>query len=80
MLSLALKFTEILCTVVLSGTEQFRGLLVQARAVADDSPVGSFAATAGVTRLSSCERADVRIYIIIQCQDYSRVALVAEHT
>ena len=46
--------------VTLSGTVQFRGLLVQARSMADDSPVGSFTADdEGVTRLSSCDRADV---------------------
>lgn len=45
--------------VTLSGTVQFRGLLVQARSMADDSPVGSFTAESGVTRLSSCARSDV---------------------
>lgn len=49
-------------TLTLSGTVQFRGLLVQARSMADDSPVGSFTADdGGVTRLSSCDRADSAI-------------------
>lgn len=47
------------------GTVQFRGLLVQARTVADGSPVGSFTADdAGVTRLSSCDRRDVCFLIL----------------
>lgn len=45
--------------VTLSGSQSFRGLLVQARTVADDTPVGSFTAESGVTRLSSCDRPDV---------------------
>lgn len=53
--------------VTLSGTVQFRGLLVQARTMADDSPVGSFTADdGGVTRLSSCDRADVCFYNYVQ--------------
>ena len=55
--------------VTLSGTTSFRGLLVQARSMADDTPVGSFVAEAGITRLSSCARADVCfiIYNYIMC-------------
>lgn len=45
--------------VTLSGTVQYRGLMVQARSMADDSPVGSFTAESGVTRLSDCARSDV---------------------
>lgn len=47
--------------LTLSGTTSFRGLLVQARSMADDTPVGSFVAEAGITRLSSCARADSAI-------------------
>ena len=50
-------------SVTLSGTGgfDFRGLLVQARSVADDSPVGSFAPVDDRTRLSSCGRSDVSL-------------------
>ena len=50
----------VIYTVTLTGnTISFRGLMVQARAVADDTPLGSFQAEPDVTRLSDCSRADV---------------------
>lgn len=49
-------------TVTLSGSggEQFRGFLVQARTVADGSPVGVFTDTGPDVRLSFCSPAEVR--------------------
>ena len=53
----------ILCmlgAVCLSGSgAQFRGFLVQARSVADESPVGSFTASGTGQRLSSCTTPEV---------------------
>ena len=46
--------------VCLSGSgAQFRGFLVQARSVADESPVGSFTASGTGQRLSSCTTPEV---------------------
>jgi hypothetical protein len=47
--------------LTLSGSGDFRGLLVQARSIADNSPVGSFEDISALTRLSSCDRADSAI-------------------
>ncbi|CAI8006184.1 Scavenger receptor cysteine-rich type 1 protein M160 [Geodia barretti] len=47
--------------LTLSGSGDFRGLLVQARSIADNSPVGSFENISALTRLSSCNRADSAI-------------------
>ena len=42
-----------------SGGEEFRGFLVQARTVADDSPVGTFIDNGDDQALSSCTPPDV---------------------
>ena len=42
-----------------SGGEQFRGFLVQARAAADDSPVGTFTDIGDDQTLSSCSPPEV---------------------
>ena len=42
-----------------SGGEQFRGFLVQARAVADGSPVGTFIDNGGHQVFSSCTPSEV---------------------
>ena len=42
-----------------SGGEEFRGFLVQARTVADDSPVGTFIDNGDDQALSSCTPSDV---------------------
>lgn len=53
----------------ISGAEQFRGVLLQARLVADDTtPVGSFTATDPNTRLSSCTPPEVSKETIMHVQ------------
>ena len=42
-----------------SGGEQFRGFLVQARIVADGSPVGAFMDNGADVRISSCSPPEV---------------------
>ena len=44
-----------------SGGEQFRGFLVQARTVADGSPVGVFTDNGDDQALSSCTPAEVGV-------------------
>ena len=44
-----------------SGGEQFRGFLVQARTMADDSPVGVFTDNGDDQKLSSCDTPEVEI-------------------
>ena len=50
-----------LCAVTLSGSggEEFRGFLVQARTVADGSPVGVFTDNGDDQKLSSCTPQEV---------------------
>ena len=52
---------DLLIVVTLSGSggEQFRGFLVQARAVADSSPVGTFIDNGDDQALSSCSPPEV---------------------
>ena len=44
-----------------SGGEQFRGFLVQARTMADGSPVGVFTDNGDDQKLSSCDTPEVEI-------------------
>ena len=57
------EYTKILCihAVTLSGSggEVFRGFLVQARTVADGSPVGVFQDVGADYKLSACSPAEV---------------------
>ena len=55
------KHFALLLLVTLSGSggEGFRGFLVQARTVADGSPVGSFTDNGNDQALSSCTPAEV---------------------
>ena len=51
-----------LFAVTVSGNEQFRGVFLQGRLVADDTTTaGTFAATDSQTRLSSCTPPEVAI-------------------
>ena len=51
-----------------SGGEQFRGFLVQARIMADDSPVGVFTDNGANQKLSSCDTPEVEIESYEKCQ------------
>lgn len=42
------------------GRSSFRGFILQARTLADETPVGSFAVFDGPVKLSSCSPPDVR--------------------
>ena len=62
--------------VTLSGSGDFRGLLVQARSIADNSPVGSFENISALTRLSSCNRADVCISFSVHTQQTNKYMIL----
>ena len=49
-----------------SGGEEFRGFLVQARTVADDSPVGTFIDNGDDQALSSCTPSEVVYSLLLK--------------